>query len=412
MIGLMQMLRESRMQQMSALIRLWFVILPAAASICLIVGYFQEIYWDLKIPRRFMTLKVDRGALTFIASNGEVLPLRGNGRDSEGELIAFRIYQGVLSQDAQVRAFMGGHQDSPEFADQLAELRASGMAHYRSVATIVVGGSDELASVLGISMHITWAKPFSIRMRLPGWLLLPFLIGASALQIVHYRLKRAKHTATACTVCNYDLTGNESGICPECGSAVLKEDSRPRISARAWLKRIVVGVALSAPVLAAFGVLLRCHGLPTSFTLGQGAERAAFVLGQGQLLIVTGEWAGPSRWMAKGLIGGVILGMQPSDAERAETLLALEPRDVPLRWWNLYVTRVRIWRHIDRQAVFRRVLIGRLAVLSILPAVVFTIWAVIRRRRMRIRRTCARDLAAATSSTATSAAGARSAANP
>ncbi len=34
------------------------------------------------------------------------------------------------------------------------------------------------------------------------------------------RWKRVVDDGVHCIMCNYDLTGNESGICPECGSSV------------------------------------------------------------------------------------------------------------------------------------------------------------------------------------------------
>jgi len=40
---------------------------------------------------------------------------------------------------------------------------------------------------------------------------------------VAHRVYRRRHPlppANACTNCHYDLTGNESGTCPECGTAI------------------------------------------------------------------------------------------------------------------------------------------------------------------------------------------------
>jgi len=45
----------------------------------------------------------------------------------------------------------------------------------------------------------------------------PFLVSA-ALGIVVYKHVRPRLPANCCTRCSYDLTGNVSGICPECGT--------------------------------------------------------------------------------------------------------------------------------------------------------------------------------------------------
>lgn len=52
---------------------------------------------------------------------------------------------------------------------------------------------------------------------LPLWMLeLPLLV----LLIMCRRDWKRKHDERYCAVCQYDLTGNHSGVCPECGTAV------------------------------------------------------------------------------------------------------------------------------------------------------------------------------------------------
>jgi len=51
---------------------------------------------------------------------------------------------------------------------------------------------------------------------LPVWLLALPLLFPTLLQIT----RPARSLATACNSCGYDLTGNESGVCPECGIAM------------------------------------------------------------------------------------------------------------------------------------------------------------------------------------------------
>lgn len=50
---------------------------------------------------------------------------------------------------------------------------------------------------------------------LPFWMLLMVAGGATALLWIRWRRPRAGH----CPRCDYDLTGNTSGVCPECGQA-------------------------------------------------------------------------------------------------------------------------------------------------------------------------------------------------
>jgi hypothetical protein len=50
------------------------------------------------------------------------------------------------------------------------------------------------------------------------WTLLFALL--PALWVLIWWLKRRRSTQGRCPACHYDLTGNTSGVCPECGTAV------------------------------------------------------------------------------------------------------------------------------------------------------------------------------------------------
>jgi len=55
---------------------------------------------------------------------------------------------------------------------------------------------------------------------IPAWLLLiPPLAAATLAQMLRRRLNHPARTAPGCAVCGYCLTGNVSGVCPECASA-------------------------------------------------------------------------------------------------------------------------------------------------------------------------------------------------
>lgn len=68
----------------------------------------------------------------------------------------------------------------------------------------------------------------------PGILILNsaihLLVGAffSSLLLVHAAIWRLPVTPGRCGACNYDLTGNATGVCPECGERVVVDQNIPR----------------------------------------------------------------------------------------------------------------------------------------------------------------------------------------
>lgn len=58
----------------------------------------------------------------------------------------------------------------------------------------------------------------------PPWIPIPVLAAFPALYFLVVGLRRFRRRGkNLCKHCDYDLTGNESGVCPECGSAVRAE---------------------------------------------------------------------------------------------------------------------------------------------------------------------------------------------
>ena len=65
-------------------------------------------------------------------------------------------------------------------------------------------------------------------------LLSSILVPAAAASLIYTRL-RWKYVASdhpLCPECGYNLTGNESGDCPECGTPVPKQDCGPEVRLR------------------------------------------------------------------------------------------------------------------------------------------------------------------------------------
>lgn len=62
------------------------------------------------------------------------------------------------------------------------------------------------------------------KMRLPFWMLM-VISSPSLLYLYHFIRKLTRKSKGICINCGYNLTGNISGTCPECGSSVLPENA-------------------------------------------------------------------------------------------------------------------------------------------------------------------------------------------
>jgi hypothetical protein len=58
---------------------------------------------------------------------------------------------------------------------------------------------------------------------------MPFMLAAAPTAVLWYRSWRDRHRIPVghCRNCGYDLTGNVSGVCPECGTPVKGEGKTP-----------------------------------------------------------------------------------------------------------------------------------------------------------------------------------------
>ena len=58
---------------------------------------------------------------------------------------------------------------------------------------------------------------------IPLWILVALFVAYPTIAFIRGPLRRwRRHRKGLCTECSYDLTGNESGVCPECGIEIKK----------------------------------------------------------------------------------------------------------------------------------------------------------------------------------------------
>jgi len=58
------------------------------------------------------------------------------------------------------------------------------------------------------------------KLSLPHWFLAALLAVAPAARVCGVLVRRSRQRRQRCRACGYDLTGNETGVCPECGGRV------------------------------------------------------------------------------------------------------------------------------------------------------------------------------------------------
>ncbi|UCC31619.1 MAG: hypothetical protein JSU86_04940 [Phycisphaerales bacterium] len=66
----------------------------------------------------------------------------------------------------------------------------------------------------------TWTNVRGMCFRLPGWLLALLLAAYPAASAIPTLRRRRRRRKGLCVSCAYDLTGNVSGVCPECGAKI------------------------------------------------------------------------------------------------------------------------------------------------------------------------------------------------
>lgn len=139
---------------------------------------------------------------------------------------------------------------SPEVQHFIEQFRKLILILCASLWTIVIAPAlvagpfrrelGQMASAAAIVALLAWAgdpdRPTLASLPAFNWIFYSALGGlVIGLFAVLYPVRRSQHRADRCVTCNYDLTGNISGTCPECGQPTPAEVRRRRDAALAPL---------------------------------------------------------------------------------------------------------------------------------------------------------------------------------
>ncbi len=101
----------------------------------------------------------------------------------------------------------------------------------RGTYSVVVRGSAICFLFIGVSWLLTsFAKGISYPMRMVGFFIyqlgiMGLMIFAAWGLVIWARTKTVRARPDLCLKCGYNLTGNESGVCPECATPVPKQET-------------------------------------------------------------------------------------------------------------------------------------------------------------------------------------------
>lgn len=155
----------------------------------------QPTFWKL------YTAQVDRGRLHIAF-------------ESTGEFV-------IISEDELPSI---GPRSLPPLTPKTLRERIADMGFYVYCSALwSYGGGEDSA---GNHVYVK-ARSRSVGLGAPAWFLIaglasyPVLVGVRTVA----RRRRYRKMHGLCVECSYDLTGNECGVCPECGTPIAAEDS-------------------------------------------------------------------------------------------------------------------------------------------------------------------------------------------
>ena len=190
------------------------VALLAAAALT-VASFFTSFLLDCSGDRRVWCCGyLQNGCVTLAYMNRAMPPglgaggvpayYRGLQDEYAGRWALYAWYQ---------RSARYGDKDSAEVAEQWAPLVTS----QRRQLTMLIATFARQRGVLGFFGHVSMRPDREVVVRFPLWFLLLLVIAATT-RVIWW--KRRARPPAHCARCGYDLTGNVSGICPECGTAI------------------------------------------------------------------------------------------------------------------------------------------------------------------------------------------------
>ena len=99
--------------------------------------------------------------------------------------------------------------------------------YWRAAIAVLTGTAASCGFNMGVSVLLPWGPGISVTLGIPIVLSSYLVAGIVSVATWHFftlwciRRRRARLIrAGLCRSCGYDLTGNTSGVCPECGTPV------------------------------------------------------------------------------------------------------------------------------------------------------------------------------------------------
>jgi hypothetical protein len=147
---------------------------------------------------------------------------------ADGKLVAFRIATGdpdgsfvALQHDWAHRSNAGVWRVFRRGAKMWHGWAGFGFGGGKAFYTVEQPGLRS-----GNNQSLLYSENFQITFQLvsiPLWALLPLLAVLPAWRARSWRLERHRRRFGLCAACGYDLKGNASGVCPECGTCIRKQ---------------------------------------------------------------------------------------------------------------------------------------------------------------------------------------------
>lgn len=201
-----------------------------------VASYWWRGQWDLSVHgERCLFVQLAQGHMTMFYAGRDDPPLLSAKHPTfrvwRGTRFGTRLLDVLLTPRGVDREIAEGVTDtwigslvveSPRLAEwkrfRLVELRRA-----RCFVNNAVVGLAQKSATLGFFVHVARTPVTEVVVRMPLW---PLLIVFGIAPMVAWGRRRVRIRAerrrrsNRCVACDYDLRGNVSGVCPECGKAI------------------------------------------------------------------------------------------------------------------------------------------------------------------------------------------------